>query len=70
MEDEGLLKRTHGGAISNPKTRNKPQHHSNRYGEGDSRQISIAKEAVQYIKSDDTKNRNVKMILAVIRFLM
>jgi DeoR family transcriptional regulator, fructose operon transcriptional repressor len=54
MEDEGLLKRTHGGAIPNPKTRNKPQHHSNRYGEGDFRQISIAKEAVQYIKADDT----------------
>jgi DeoR family transcriptional regulator, fructose operon transcriptional repressor len=54
MEDEGLLKRTHGGAIPHPKARNKPQHRLNRYGEGDVRQHSIAKVAVQYIKADET----------------
>jgi DeoR family transcriptional regulator, fructose operon transcriptional repressor len=52
MEDEGLLKRTHGGAISNPKTRNKPQHHSNRYGEVTLVKFQLRKK--QYSISDQT----------------
>jgi DeoR family transcriptional regulator, fructose operon transcriptional repressor len=54
MEEQGLLKRTHGGAIPNQKSRNKPQPGSRRYGEGDVHQIAIAKTAVHYIKEDET----------------
>ncbi|TMU87453.1 DeoR/GlpR transcriptional regulator [Bacillus sp. BHET2] len=54
MEEEGLLKRTHGGAIPNPKVRTKPQARSERYGEGTDYQNAIAKEAVLHIKEDET----------------
>lgn len=54
MEEEGLLKRTHGGAIPNPKVRTKPQASSERYGEGTDYQNAIAKEAVRHIKEDET----------------
>jgi DeoR family transcriptional regulator, fructose operon transcriptional repressor len=54
MEEDGLLKRTHGGAIPNPKARNKPQVPSMRYGEGKPAQDAIAKTAADYIKEDET----------------
>ncbi|WP_175989317.1 DeoR/GlpR family DNA-binding transcription regulator [Bacillus sp. Marseille-Q1617] len=54
MEEDGLLKRTHGGAIPNPKARNKPQAPSIRYGEGNPAQNAIAKAAAEYIKEDET----------------
>ncbi|MGR3764361.1 DeoR/GlpR family DNA-binding transcription regulator [Rossellomorea sp. NS-SX7] len=54
MEEESLLKRTHGGAIPNPKARNRPQPPSVRYGEGNEAQAAIAKAAATYIKADET----------------
>lgn len=54
MEEEGLLKRTHGGAIPIPKVRTMPQPVSIRYGEGSENQNAIAKNAVFYIKENET----------------
>ncbi|PFA67040.1 DeoR family transcriptional regulator [Bacillus sp. AFS015802] len=54
MEEEGLIKRTHGGAIPNPKVRTKPQAPSKRYGKGTDYQHAIAKEAVLHIQEDET----------------
>ncbi|MDP5276770.1 DeoR/GlpR family DNA-binding transcription regulator [Chengkuizengella axinellae] len=54
MEDQGLLKRTHGGAISVPRVRNSAQAPSIRYGEGSITQNAIAKSAVSYIEENQT----------------
>jgi DeoR/GlpR family transcriptional regulator of sugar metabolism len=54
MEEEGLLKRTHGGAIPNSKVRTYAQPPSKRYGEGTEEQNAIAKLAVSYIKENET----------------
>ncbi|MBO0992106.1 DeoR/GlpR family DNA-binding transcription regulator [Bacillus sp. SD088] len=57
MEEQGLLQKTYGGAISrssNPKVRTLPQPESQRYGEGAPHQNAISKLAASYIKQDDT----------------
>ncbi|WP_053365738.1 DeoR/GlpR family DNA-binding transcription regulator [Bacillus sp. FJAT-27245] len=54
MEEQGLLKRTHGGAIPIKNVRNMPQPRSIRYGEGSVYQNAIAKLAVTFIKENQT----------------
>ncbi|MFS1513725.1 DeoR/GlpR family DNA-binding transcription regulator [Chengkuizengella sp. SCS-71B] len=54
MEEQGVLKRTHGGAIPVPEVRHIPQSPSKRYGEGSVFQNTIAKLAVSYIKENQT----------------
>lgn len=54
MEEQGLLKRTYGGAIPIPNVRTMPQPPSKRYGEGNEYQNAIAKEAVTYIQEGQT----------------
>lgn len=54
LEEQQLLKRTHGGAIRIPKVRTMPKPPKERYGEGDYYQKAIAKAAVSYIKEGDT----------------
>lgn len=54
MEEQGLLKKTHGGAIPSPKVRQAPQPPDVRYGEGTAQGNAIAKLAVSYIRENDT----------------
>ncbi|WML48389.1 DeoR/GlpR family DNA-binding transcription regulator [Neobacillus sp. PS3-34] len=54
MEDQGLLKRTHGGAIPVPIVRTMPSPPSIRYGEANAYQNAIAKTAVSYIHENQT----------------
>ncbi|OAT82574.1 DeoR family transcriptional regulator [Bacillus sp. MKU004] len=54
MEEEGLLKRTHGGALPNPKARNKPQMPDERYGEASQAQKAIARAAAGLINEGET----------------
>ncbi|MGE8205499.1 DeoR/GlpR family DNA-binding transcription regulator [Heyndrickxia sp. NPDC080065] len=54
MEEQGLLKRTHGGAIPIPNVRSMPGPPSKRYGEGNVYQNAIAKLAVSYITANQT----------------
>ncbi len=54
MEEQGLLKRTHGGAVPVSKVRTQPQTPSVRYGEVDEYQNAVAKAAVSYIDAGDT----------------
>lgn len=54
MEDQGLLQKTHGGAIPVVKVRQAPSPPEERYGEGSSQGNSIAKLAVSYIRENDT----------------
>ncbi|OZM58693.1 DeoR family transcriptional regulator [Lottiidibacillus patelloidae] len=54
MEDQGLLKRTHGGAIPLTQAQALPLVPSLRYGEGTEYQQAIAKQAVSYIGEGDT----------------
>lgn len=54
MEEQGLLKRTHGGAIPLPNVRTLAQPPSKRYGEGNAYQNAIAKTAARYIKEGQT----------------
>ncbi|WP_339147169.1 MULTISPECIES: DeoR/GlpR family DNA-binding transcription regulator [unclassified Sutcliffiella] len=54
MEEQRLLKRTHGGAIPIPNVRNMAQPPSKRYGEGSIYQNAIAKLAASYIKENQT----------------
>ncbi|WP_391117106.1 DeoR/GlpR family DNA-binding transcription regulator [Psychrobacillus sp. L3] len=54
MEDQGLLKRTHGGAIPIPNVRTMPQPPYKRYGEGTLFQNAIAKSAATIIKEGQT----------------
>lgn len=54
MEEQGLLKRTHGGAIPFPAVRQMAQPPSKRYGEGSIYQNAIAKLASSYIEENQT----------------
>lgn len=54
MEDQGLLKKTHGGAIPSTKVRQAPPPPEIRYGEGTPQGNAIAKIAVSYIRESDT----------------
>ncbi|WP_064093421.1 DeoR/GlpR family DNA-binding transcription regulator [Rossellomorea aquimaris] len=54
MEEEGLIKRTHGGAISQPNVRQKPQHHLTRYGDSNEYQNAIARKAIDFIQEGNT----------------
>ncbi|XXM71050.1 DeoR/GlpR family DNA-binding transcription regulator [Lysinibacillus sphaericus] len=54
MEEEGLLKRTHGGAIPNPKARNKPRRPDKRFGEANPGQKAIARSAAGLINEGET----------------
>jgi len=54
MEEEQLLKRTHGGAIPLPAVRRMPRPSSERYGDGDAMQNAIAKLAAIHIQENDT----------------
>lgn len=54
MEEQGLLKKTHGGAIPAANVRMAPRPPEERYGEGSPQQNAIAKLAVSYIRENDT----------------
>jgi DeoR/GlpR family transcriptional regulator of sugar metabolism len=54
MEQKGLLKKTHGGAIPAMKVRQAPPPPEIRYGEGTAQGRAIAKIAVSYIREKDT----------------
>ncbi len=54
MEEQGLLKKTHGGAIPATKVRQSPPPPDVRYGEGTPQGNAIAKLAVSYIRANDT----------------
>lgn len=54
MEEQGLLKKTHGGAIPSMKVRHAPQSPGIRYGEGTPQGNAIVKHAVSYIRANDT----------------
>lgn len=53
MEEKGLLKRTHGGAIPMPQSRNAPVHPSLRYSKGTPHQNAIARAAASFIQEKD-----------------
>jgi DeoR family transcriptional regulator, fructose operon transcriptional repressor len=54
IEDEGLIKKTHGGAISISKVRRLPMDDKIRYGEGTEHQNSVARSAATFIEEGDT----------------
>ena len=54
MEEDGLLKRTHGGAVPLSKVRRFPMDDRIRYSEGTEHQNAVAKHAVSYIEQGDT----------------
>ena len=54
MEEDGLLKRTHGGAVPLSKVRRFPMDNRIRYSEGTEHQNAVAKLAVSYIEQGDT----------------
>lgn len=54
MEEQGILKRTHGGAIPVSSVRQMPRPPATRYGEGSTYQNAIAKLAVSYIHENQT----------------
>ena len=54
MEEDGLLKRTHGGAVPLSKVRRFPMDDRIRYGEGTEHQNAVAKLAASYIEQGDT----------------
>ena len=54
MEEEGLLKRTHGGAVLLSKVRRFPMDDRIRYSEGTEHQNAVAKLAASYIEQGDT----------------
>ncbi|RLQ96247.1 DeoR/GlpR family DNA-binding transcription regulator [Falsibacillus albus] len=54
LEEKGLLKRTHGGAISNTGVRQAPRPPSERFSEGTIHQNAIAKLAASYIDEHST----------------
>lgn len=54
MEEQGLLKRTHGGAIPLSKVRRHPIDNNIRYSEGTEHQNAVAKAASEYIEQGDT----------------
>lgn len=54
MEEQGLLKKTHGGAIPPAKVRQSPPPPDQRYGDGTPQGNAIAKIAASYIRENDT----------------
>lgn len=54
MEEHGLLKRTHGGAIPLSKVRRLPMDNQIRYSEGTQHQNAVARIAASYIEQGDT----------------
>ncbi|XEC92990.1 DeoR/GlpR family DNA-binding transcription regulator [Paenibacillus tarimensis] len=54
MEEQGLLKKTYGGAVTPAKVRQLPVEESLRYGNGAPHQNAISRLAVSYIKENDT----------------
>jgi len=54
MEDQGQLKKTHGGAIPLGKVRQSPAPPEIRYSEGSPQGNAIAKLAVSYLRENDT----------------
>jgi DeoR family transcriptional regulator, fructose operon transcriptional repressor len=54
MEEQGLLKRTHGGAIPVTNVRKMAEPPSIRYGEGNNYHNAIAKLAISYIQENQT----------------
>lgn len=54
MEEKGLLKRTHGGAMLLSKVRRFPMDDRIRYGEGTEHQNAVAKLAISFIEQGDT----------------
>ena len=54
MEEQGMLKKTHGGAIAAMKVRQSPLPPEQRYGEGSPQGNAITKLAVSYIRENDT----------------
>lgn len=54
MEEDGLLKRTHGGAVPLSKVRRFPMDDRIRYSEGTEHQNAVAKLAASYIEQGDT----------------
>lgn len=54
MEEQGLIKRTHGGAIPLSKVRRLPIDEKVRYGEGTEHQNAVAKLASTFIEQGDT----------------
>lgn len=54
MEEQGFLKRTHGGAIPVSKVRRLPIDNKVRYSEGTEHQNAVAKLAAEYIDEGDT----------------
>ncbi|MFB9326309.1 DeoR/GlpR family DNA-binding transcription regulator [Paenibacillus aurantiacus] len=54
MEEKGLLKRTHGGAIPSLKVRTAPLPPDVRYRDGAPHQDAIARKAASFIKEQDT----------------
>lgn len=54
MEELNLLKRTHGGAIPMPMSRQSPRSNQERYGKANTQQQQIAKEAVARIEPEQT----------------
>lgn len=54
MEEQGLLQKTHGGAIPTTKVRQPPLAPEQRYGEGSPEGHAIAQLAVSYVRERDT----------------
>lgn len=54
MEDKGLLKRTHGGAIPLSKVRRLPSDEKIRFNDGTEHQNSVAKSSISFIEEGDT----------------
>jgi DeoR/GlpR family transcriptional regulator of sugar metabolism len=54
LEEDGLLKRTHGGAVGLSKVRRFPMDDKIRYSEGTEHQNAVAKLAASYIEQGDT----------------
>ncbi len=54
MEENGLLRRTHGGAVPLSKVRRFPMDDRIRYSEGTEHQNAVARLAVSYIEQGDT----------------
>lgn len=54
MEEDGTVKRTHGGAILPPQVRKRSSKPEVRFGEGTPQQNAIAKKAAFYINEGDT----------------
>ncbi|NBD25203.1 DeoR/GlpR family DNA-binding transcription regulator [Paenibacillus glycinis] len=54
MQEQGLLRKTHGGAIASTKVRQLPPPPEARYGEGSPQGNAVAKLAVSYLRANDT----------------